>query len=180
MRKLEANVPALGVRSVVIIIALALLLPQGLSRTQARSDAYSSDPESMAALGYARLRLWIDFLDQRSAQFPGRELPPPSLTEYRQYLRALGLRRRGDIAMLIVIPALAADRYLDRLRIELDSPNEPIRLSVLLQRYGKHGRKAGSLAVGESPDGSLQCSMEDRQPAQLWSLWPVHPHPLLP
>lgn len=180
MRKLETNVPALGVRAVVIMIALALLLPQGLSRTRADSDAHVSDPAAMAAVGYARLRLWTDFLDQRSAHFPGRQLPPPSLTEYRQYLRALGLRRRGDVAMLIVIPALAADRYLDRLRIELVSPHEPIRLAVLLQRHGKHGRKAGSLAVGESPDGSLQCRMEDRQPAQLWSLWPVHPRPLLP
>jgi hypothetical protein len=180
MRRLDTENRTLGVRTVVTLIVLALLLPQALERTRAQSAGDTTDVTASAALGYARLRLWADFLEQRAERFPDHELPPPSLTEYRRYLRILGLRRRGDAAMLIVIPALDDMRHVDRLRVELDSPHEPIRLTVFLEPTGERLRRAGSLTIGTTADGSLQCNVEDVPQARIWSLWPVHPRPLLP
>jgi hypothetical protein len=180
MRRLKTDNRTLGVSTVVTIIVIALLLPQAMNRTRAHSRLDPDDTTAAAAVGYARLRVWGDFLEQRAARFPQFQLPAPSLTEYRQYLRSLGLRRRGDAAMLILIPALEDIRPVDRLRVELDSPHEPIRLTVFLEPTGERSRRAGSLAVGETADGSLQCSVERGRRAQLWSLWPVHPRPLLP
>jgi hypothetical protein len=168
------------VEILLLLIGIAVLLPQlgGSSRSESLSGARGVYDQ--AVLQYAKLRLWGDFLEQRQQTLQPHRLPEPSWAEYRVYLNACGLRRRGDAITLYVLPPLDPSAAIDRIRVGLRTAHDPLILEVQVPGPRSHEQRIGQLLVLRGPNGTMQCRIEPSRGLPLWSFWPLRPEPLLP
>lgn len=134
----------------------------------------------MAAVGYAKARLWKHFLRSREATFEGHEVPAPTLAEYRQFLRTVGLWELGDEISLMVFPAFERGHQVDRVAVVLARDVDPVELSVALWEKEDRPSPVGLLTIQQSKAGELQCESGQTSRPILWSYWPMTPKPILP
>jgi hypothetical protein len=177
---MKASRPVLGIWAVALIIVAAMLTPQ-LNGSR-KSEPPNSAPavRRSAAVGYAKARLWNQFLQSRAAQFEGHELPAPTLAEYRQYLRSVGLWEIGDEVSLMVFPAFEGGHQVDRVEVALSRHSGPIELRVALWENNEGPTPVGALTIQHGKDGDLVCRAEQLARPLLWSYWPITPKPILP
>lgn len=174
--------PAPWVRRDVVLVMLALAL--GLPRLSAafslavRTEAPSE--KSQAALGYARQRLWSEFLRERSVGLESTVLPAPTLPEYRHFLAGLGLKRRGDAASLVVLPVLSESRLGRQIEVRLAQAHAPLVLKLYVPEGSATPQPVGMLEIRVDPEGVVSCLAAAESEPKLFSYWPVRPLPLLP
>lgn len=167
--------------TVVLLILGAMAVPRLLADSHQQALANSGDAVyASAAVGYARARLWDDFLSTRAAS-ASEELPSvPALDEYQTYLESLGLTKTRDVVIMMVFPALHPDHLLDRIRVELvRTTGSAVHLTVTTLTGASPPRRAGTLFIEVGKDGLLSCRAEEHQES-LWSYLPIIPQPILP
>jgi hypothetical protein len=178
MRRREA--PLVRTELALILVGLSLLAPR-LTGLGSRTLTAVVPPESArAAVGYAEHRLWTDFLNGRNELLPGRSLPNPTLSEYRQFLAGMGLKRRGDVTSLLVLPGLGEERISDQIEVRLSAISPPLLLKLFVRDSGGQPLCAGQLVIRVDADEGVSCRAEAESAHQLLSFWPVRPGPLLP
>lgn len=165
---------------VLILLALALCLPRLSSAWSAALRTNVPSEKAQAAVGYARERLWSEFLRERAATFAGLSLPDPTLLEYRQYLSGLGLKRRGDASTLVVLPVLSESRMSRQIEVVLAQTHPPLLLKLYLPEGTSVSAPVGSLEILVDSEGVVSCMAAPESTPELFSYWPLRPSPLLP
>lgn len=167
---------------VLVLLGLALLLPRlsGLG-SNALQDC-PPDESTQAAVGYAKLRLWSEFVRGREELLTAVPVPPPTLGEYRQYLSGLGLRRRGDASTLVVLPlaGLDASRIGSEIDVRLTQAHPPLLLSLYVPGEEGRPKPVGQIEIRVNEDNVVSCLTEAHENAKWFSAWPVRPLALLP
>lgn len=176
------NSPWVRHELVVVLLALALVLPRlsALGTQAVRAEA--PDENCQAAVGYARLRLWSEFVRDRESLIASARFLPPTLSEYRQYLSGLGLRRRGDVATLVVLPLFGQDesRLGPQIEVRLAQSHPPLLLKLYVPGVQGRPKPVGQLEIVVDAEDGVSCLAELEEDARWFSAWPVRPTLLLP
>ena len=165
---------------VLILLVVALCLPRlsaawsGVMRSSVPSE------KTQAAVGYARQRLWSEFLRERNAGLESVSLPAPTLSEYREYLAGLGLKRRGDAASLVVLPVLSESKIGRLIEVRLSQAHPPLVLMLYVPEGTSSHRPVGSLEIRVDSEGAVSCLAAPESEPALFSYWPLRPTPVLP
>ncbi len=165
---------------VLVLIALALGLPRLSAAWSGAVQAEVPSEKSQAAVGYAKHRLWSEFLRQRSVGLETAALPAPTLAEYRQFLAGLGLKRRGDAASLVVLPVVSESRLGRLIEVRLSQAHPPLVLKLYVPGGTITPLPVGTLEIRVDPEGVVSCLAATESEPKLFSYWPVRPLPLLP
>jgi hypothetical protein len=172
--------PLVSTRVVLLLVSLALLAPR-LAHVGSRAlCAVNSDERAMADLGYAQHRLWSDFLEERSPAGLNAARPEPTLAEYRQFLAGLGLRSRGDVISLLVVPVLEEDRLSRQIEVRLSQTPSPVVIHLYARDSLGRTHSVGHLEIREPFGATLACLAAPDAESRLLAYWPLRPVPLLP
>lgn len=165
---------------VLVLLGLALFLPRLSAGWSEAMQRDLPDERSQAAVGYARQRLWSDFLRARQLATYSSQLPDPTLAEYREFLSGLGLKRRGDAAALVVLPVLSEAQLSRQIEVRLDQAHPPIRLKLYERDESSSLSPVGCLEIRVDAGNIVSCLPLPESESKFFSYWPLRPSPLLP
>jgi hypothetical protein len=172
--------PLVRTELALVLVALSLVAPRLIGKGSTSRLPQVPSELSSATVSYAEERLWSDFLKARSELVKSWVLPEPTLPEYRHFLAGLGLRKRGDVATLFVLPAGESQLESEAIEVQLAEAHPPLVLRLIVKDEANRERLAGHLQIRADAKDVVTCWAEVASENRLLSFWPLRPGPVLP